>query len=456
MKIKDIVPNGTSFVEGSMKVYKNDGVSDWDNNDGVFIGVYNKITKTVEWNCTNLLPSAKGVVVFKVKVEKEAVGAIVDNVANYELGLNKYNSNHVKTSVKQNKASAIGNDKNVLKPSGEITYYVGYRNTENVAQDITITDVIPTNTKYITGSATNGVDETGIIGGVGTLKWVINNVAPNESGYVTFKVRVDDNAADGVQIENEADITIGTNSPYITNKTIDIVNPKTSSITHYNPAHTSNYVYTNDKLTYEIKYINNTLNSQDITVSDTIPFGTILESMPAGATGYDKNNAVTVVLKDVVRLEWTFSNVAPNTVGSVTFDVTVTAKEGSVLNLGHVKIGDRNPIVTNEVINKFEPKKPNFTTPDKYLVTFLDCQGNTVKVEWIKPNTSATPPTGYGVYEGYINVSSHRDLKPTGCGIKFNKGYKIPKTGQTDNDLIWYITLGMGCVLLGLIKKEIY
>lgn len=72
------------------------------------------------------------------------------------------------------------------------------------------------------------------------------------------------------------------------------------------------------------------------------------------------------------------------------------------------------------------------TSPDSYLVTFLDCQGNTVKIEWVPYQRNATPPTGYGTYSGYSDVSSHMDLYPTDCGVTTISGYTVPNTGANE------------------------
>lgn len=52
---------------------------------------------------------------------------------------------------------------------------------------------------------------------------------------------------------------------------------------------------------------------------------------------------------------------------------------------------------------------------DLWCVTFLDCKGNTVSVQWVKTGESAVVPTGFGNYSGYANVTSHRDLRPNAC-----------------------------------------
>ncbi len=81
----------------------------------------------------------------------------------------------------------------------------------------------------------------------------------------------------------------------------------------------------------------------------------------------------------------------------------------------------------NAYTKRFTYKSPSVSFAAKtegasqFLVTFLDCSGNTVKIEWVPYGHSATAPTGYGTYEGYTNVTAHIDLKPIDCKV----GYKF-------------------------------
>lgn len=74
----------------------------------------------------------------------------------------------------------------------------------------------------------------------------------------------------------------------------------------------------------------------------------------------------------------------------------------------------------------------NHTPDNGFVVTFLDCSGNTVSVQTVAYQGSALPPTGYGSYAGYSNVSAHLDLKPTSCsGVNARKdGYVVPNTAD--------------------------
>ncbi len=69
------------------------------------------------------------------------------------------------------------------------------------------------------------------------------------------------------------------------------------------------------------------------------------------------------------------------------------------------------------------------SAPEQFVVTFLDCKGSTVKVEWVPYGGNATAPEGYGSYSGYTNVSAHMDLYPTSCEAK-DSGYTVVNTAD--------------------------
>lgn len=99
--------------------------------------------------------------------------------------------------------------------------------------------------------------------------------------------------------------------------------------------------------------------------------------------------------------------------------VTVTADNGSGYS------GTYTLNITREPAPVVESESDD---PGLQLVTFLDANGNTVKVEWVEYGRDAVPPTGYGTYTDYTNVTSHRDLKP--IAIQTGNGYTVPCTAD--------------------------
>jgi len=356
--ITDAIPAGTAYVNNSAKVFKADGVTPWDNaTDGAFAVSYNAAQKTITWtNAAGILPGTVGKVYFEVKVTAEALMQEVENEAVIKIGTGAdevtITSNKVTTTVDQTKASEVIATNGVLAPNGTILYTVGYANNTAVDQNVTITDAIPAGTTYVPGSITGiGGDTSALVGGVGTLTWTIPNVAPGTGGVVSFRVRVDVASTPGTEIRNRAIVNVG-GTIYNSNETVDIVTPKDSTVTP-DPGNTSGNLATGDRIDYVIAYANSGTKNATVFIVDNIPTGAELIAIPAGAVGYDENDAVTTVADEVKRLEWTITPVVPGQSGTVRFAVIVTATGGSIRNTGTLTIGNRAPQVTNTTIDSF-------------------------------------------------------------------------------------------------------
>lgn len=118
-------------------------------------------------------------------------------------------------------ASVTAIDATQASPTArEVEYKLVYQNTGNTtATDVTVTDLLPAGLTYVANSAklagvtqTDGVDadgykfvETTPGSGKGTVTLTIPTLAPNTTGTLTFKVRVDQNTPAGV-ITNIANV----------------------------------------------------------------------------------------------------------------------------------------------------------------------------------------------------------------------------------------------------------
>lgn len=95
------------------------------------------------------------------------------------------------------------------------------------------------------------------------------------------------------------------------------------------------------------------------------------------------------------------------------------------------------PTVAPTSVPTSEPTSVPTSTPssttvtekaDTWCVTFLDCKGDTVSVQWVKQGENAIAPVGFGTYADYTNVTSHRDLRPTSCST--NNKWVVPNTSD--------------------------
>ena len=204
--IMDTIPAHTSYVEGSAS------------HNGTYAGAH------VNW-IMNVSKGGSVTVSFDVRVEETA--AIVANTAVVRDGVNTYHTNEVVNHTVDNALDkdvfdpadvTVSIDGQQVQEGDELLYKVSFTNTSREAVDIRITDVIPENTTYVTGSA----DQGGVYAD-GALVWSMEEVAAWSTVTVTFKVTVNSGIGTAT-IDNQATATDGTNqyeSRLVSNYTVE-------------------------------------------------------------------------------------------------------------------------------------------------------------------------------------------------------------------------------------------
>ncbi|WP_294817044.1 Spy0128 family protein [uncultured Gemmiger sp.] len=202
--VTDTVPANTTFDSA-------DNGGTWDKTD-------NKVT----WKFT-ADPNTEGDVSFTVKVN-ESISGENGEIDNYALVGNRT------TNITHNYLPGKTADKDAnttLKVGDELTYTIKYKNLEDAAATVTVTDAVPAGTEFV--SAENG----GVCKN-GTVTWNIADVASGTEGSVSFKVRVTvDAVGNSNSIENQAQVKIGDHNPVTTTKTENknIEKPSPASVT---------------------------------------------------------------------------------------------------------------------------------------------------------------------------------------------------------------------------------
>lgn len=152
-------------------------------------------------------PNQSGTVSFTVKVNESISGE------NGEINNSALVGNRT-TNITHNYLPGKTADKDAnttLKVGDELTYTIKYKNLEDAAATVTVTDAVPAGTEFV--SADNG----GVCKN-GTVTWNLADVASGTEGSVSFKVRVTIDAV-GHSIENQALVKIGEHNPVTTTKT---------------------------------------------------------------------------------------------------------------------------------------------------------------------------------------------------------------------------------------------
>ena len=185
------------------------------------------------WNLGEQPAGSHGSVRVRVKITEEAVkgvqGAVgtVNNAAHITVGNKSRSYTGTTTNYVPKKSE---NDAQDSKGSGvalgdELTYTIGYKNTEGASATVTITDAVPAGTEFVEFAGDH--KDAGSKDNDGNLTWTLKDVLAGKEGAVQFKVRVTEDAfksggASG-DISNQASVAVGNNPAVKTNTTTDQV-----------------------------------------------------------------------------------------------------------------------------------------------------------------------------------------------------------------------------------------
>ena len=237
-------------------------------------------------------------------------------------------------------------DGGYVRPGDQITYTIKFVNDavytdsdtlpegavlgQSAPADVTVTDIVPAGTVFV--SADNGVepDENG------QLVWTFKQLAPGYTGELHFTVQVTDAAVTENPITNTASVKVGENEPKVTNEVISYPAGKTVSDEN------GGSVQVGDVLDYTVSYFNNSNATAKVTVTDKLPDGLTYVTGSASDNGtYDEDNH---------KLTWTFENVEAGKGGTVTFKAQVNEaalSEGATENTAGFNLNDDPTVNTN-------------------------------------------------------------------------------------------------------------
>ena len=183
------------------------------------------------WNLGEQPAGSHGSVRVRVKITEDAVkgaqGAVgtVENKVTVTVGNKSYTGTTTNYVPKKSESDAQDSKGSGVKLGDELTYTIGYKNTEKKSAKVTVSDAVPAGTEFVefTGDhadiATKDKD--------GNLTWKLTDVPAGEEGTVQFKVRVTEDAfkSGGASggISNQASVAVGNNPAVKTNTTTDEV-----------------------------------------------------------------------------------------------------------------------------------------------------------------------------------------------------------------------------------------
>ena len=187
--------------------------------------------QSLTWNLGVQPAGSYGSVRVRVKISEDAVkgaqGAVgtVNNTATITVGNKSYTGTTTNYVPKKSESDAQDSKGSGVKLGDELTYSIGYKNTENAPATVTITDTVPAGTEFVEFAGDHA--DIASKDRDGNLTWTLTDVPAGEEGTVQFKVRVTEDAfksggASG-DISNQASVAVGNNPAVKTNTTTDEV-----------------------------------------------------------------------------------------------------------------------------------------------------------------------------------------------------------------------------------------
>ena len=187
--------------------------------------------QSLTWNLGEQPAGSHGSVRVRVKITEDAVkgaqGAVgtVENKATVTVGNKSYTGTTTNYVPKKSESDARDSTESGVALGDELTYTIGYKNTENKPATVTITDAVPAGTKFVEFAGDHA--DIASKDNDGNLTWTLTDVPAGEEGTVQFKVRVTEDAFKSVgasdDISNQASVAVGNNPAVKTNTTTDEV-----------------------------------------------------------------------------------------------------------------------------------------------------------------------------------------------------------------------------------------
>lgn len=187
--------------------------------------------QSLTWNLGVQPAGSYGSVRVRVKISEDAVkgaqGAVgtVNNAATITVGNKSYTGTTTNYVPKKTESDAQDSKGSGVKLGDELTYTIGYKNTENKPAKVMVSDAVPTGTEFV--EFTGDHKDVGSKDRDGNLTWTLTDVPAGEEGTVQFKARVTEDAfkSGGASddISNQASVTVGNNPAVKTNTTADEV-----------------------------------------------------------------------------------------------------------------------------------------------------------------------------------------------------------------------------------------
>ena len=435
--VKDEVPTGTTFVEGSIKVngVEKAELTEKDLKEGIEVDVPK----------ANENEAGTATVSFEVIVKEGTTGMLTNKAT-----VNEIPTEEVKTPVITFSKKV---DKETVKAGERLKYTITLKNTSEVLGKVTVRDNIPAETTFVDGSIElNEVQlkdkENNVLTKQDLEQGIEIEVAANSTVKLSFEVRVnsENNLNDGDIIKNTA---------YVNEK------PSNEEETEFNKPIISSEkeanktaVVAGEKLTYTIKVTNTGKADGTATVKDEVPTGTEFVKGSIKVNGVEKAELTEKDLKEGIKVD--VPKASTNGAGTATVSFEVIVKEGTtgmLTNEATVNEIPTDEVKTPVITFSKETDKETVKVGENILYTITLVNSSEVSGKVIVKDSA---PTGTEFVKGSIKVNGVEKAELTEKDLKEGIKVDVPKAstnGAGTATVSFEVTVNENIELSSVINK---
>ena len=435
--VKDEVPTGTEFVEGSIAINGSikSSLTEKDLKEGIEVDVPK----------ANENEAGTATVSFEVIVKEGTTGMLTN-----EATVNEIPTDEVKTPVITFNKKV---DKETVKAGERLKYTITLKNTSEVLGKVTVRDNIPAETTFVDGSIElNEVQlkdkENNVLTKQDLEQGIEIEVAANSTVKLSFEVRVnsENNLNDGDIIKNTA---------YVNEK------PSNEEETEFNKPIISSEkeanktaVVAGEKLTYTIKVTNTGKADGTATVKDEVPTGTEFVKGSIKVNGVEKDELTEKDLKEGIKVD--VPKASTNGAGTATVSFEVIVKEGTtgmLTNEATVNEIPTDEVKTPVITFSKEADKETVKVGENILYTITLVNSSEVSGKVIVKDSA---PTGTEFVKESIKVNGVEKAELTEKDLKEGIKVDVPKAstnGAGTATVSFEVTVNENIELSSVINK---
>ena len=435
--VKDEVPTGTEFVEGSIAINGSikSSLTEKDLKEGIEVDVPK----------ANENEAGTATVSFEVIVKQGTTGMLTNKAT-----VNEIPTDEVKTPVITFSKKV---DKETVKAGERLKYTITLKNTSEVLGKVTVRDNIPAETTFVDGSIElNEVQlkdkENNVLTKQDLEQGIEIEVATNSTVKLSFEVRVnsENNLNDGDIIKNTA---------YVNEK------PSNEEETEFNKPIISSEkeanktaVVAGEKLTYTIKVTNTGKADGTATVKDEVPTGTEFVKGSIKVNGVEKAELTEKDLKEGIKVD--VPKASTNGAGTATVSFEVIVKDGTtgmLTNKATVNEIPTDEVKTPVITFSKEADKETVKVGENILYTITLVNSSEVSGKVIVKDSA---PTGTEFVKGSIKVNGVEKAELTEKDLKEGIKVDVPKAstnGAGTATVSFEVTVNKNIELSSVINK---